>query len=204
MYGWGCKNLMSGDGLRWFVSDFMDNIRHSPWDYILMLSISISILKESEIFNFRNKKIYLKQKKAYFLVGLLIAIIAALIIICYFLPGNVLLNAFGSFKNSPLQHGLFPIIAIIIIILSLVYGYASGRFTGLDEIIRALVVLLMNISAYFVTFIIASQLYAIVLYSFFNTDMTGGSNSSVYCLLIAGCLFYIPWLLHVIYAYRKS
>lgn len=200
MYGWGCKNLTSGDGLRWFVSNFMNNIRQSPWDYILMLSVTVSIFKESEIVNFRNKKIYLKQKRAYFLVGILLTVISALIIIFNILPGNVLLNAFGTFENSPLQNGLFPIISIVIIIISLVYGYASGRFSGLDEMIRALVALLANISAFFVTFIIASQLFAIIKYSFLNLDMANG----VYIILLYAILYYLPWLLHVVYAYRKS
>lgn len=196
--------MISGDGLRWFVANFMDNIRFSPWDYILMLSLTVSVVKESEIFSFRNKIISLKQKRAYYIVGILLAIIASLVIVCTILPGNVLLSAFGTFNNSPLQHGLFPIISIFIIVISLVFGFSTGRFASLEEMVRALVALLVNIASYFVSFLVASQLCAIIKFAFLNNDFTEGNGYFLYYFLLSIVLFYIPWLLHVIFAFRKS
>lgn len=202
IYGWGCRNLIDEDGLRWFVAHFMDNIIKGPIEYILLFDITIGTVVESEIFNFRRKKIYLKQKRAYMIVMVICLLILTSVFIMNILPGNLLLTAFGQFHNSPLQKGLIPLIALFFILMALVFGYASGRFSNFQDMSKAMTSVIVRTADYFTTFIIAAQLFAIL--DFTMVDSLGWTNDSSFikysCYFI---LFYCTWFFHLTAAYKK-
>ena len=202
IYDWQTNNLISANGLRWFVSNFMDNIKKGPWEYIILISFTISAIKESDILNLERNKIYLKQKRAYMftiLMGIIILFIMAALL---FMSGNLLLNAFGDFGYSPLQKGIIPIVLLSVILLSCTFGYASGRFANFEETINAMVRLLADIAAYFVTFLVASQLFAITDYVL--EDVPAWNDDNAFYHVVCFLVFWLPWILHVVYAYKRK
>ncbi len=201
VYDWRMNNLITQDGFRWFVANFMNNIKNAPWEYVILISCTVSIVAESEILNLKKKKIYLKQKRAYMVVAMLAMVFMAIAITLYLLPGNMLMTAFGTFRNSPLQHGIIPIILMSVIALAVTFGYASGRFVNFEDMMKAMVKLIVNIAEYFITFIIAAQLFAVIDYV--ATEAYEWNDSDSICRIFAHVsLFWIPWIIHVINAYR--
>ena len=203
VYGWQMNNLISENGLRWFIAYFMLNIKQAPWEYIILFSCTISIVKESDILNLKRKQIFLKQKRAYMFTVMMAGAIIIFMTVFMLMSGNMVLSAFGTFNNSPLQNGLVPIFLFFIILLSITFGYASGRFANFEEMIKASVNLIANIAGYFVTFIIAAQLFAIINYVLFDAQPWTDRMTTIY-YTVAFIVFWIPWILHVFYAYKKK
>ncbi len=202
LFGEGCRNLIDGDGLRWFVANFMKNIKQAPWEYIFLITLTISVVKEAEILEFYKKTMSLKRKRAYMIVIALTVIVLALVIIVNLLPGNILLTAFGRYGNSPLQNGLIPLLALFLVFVSLVFGYTSGRFYGFEDMSKALSALMAKITDYLVTLIVAAQLAAVVEFAFGDLPLWQ-NNAALINALLHCLLFYLPWGLHVICAYRR-
>lgn len=203
VYGWQMNNLISENGLRWFIANFMLNIKQAPWEYIILSSCTISIVKESDILNFKRKQIFLKQKRAYMFTVMTAVAIVIFIMAFMFMSGNMVLSAFGTFNNSPLQNGLVPIVLFFVILLSITFGYASGRFANFEEMVKAGVNLIANIAGYFVTFIIAAQLFAILNYVLFDAHVWNDKMMMIY-YVVAFIIFWLPWIVHVFYAYKKK
>ena len=203
VYGANCRNILSSEGMRWTVEMIMDNFNRSPWTYIVVGLASLSMIVESGIISGFSKQKYLRQRRAYMLVAVVMAVIAALALILYLLPGNSLLSAFGTFNNSALQRGLFPIIAVLLYMLSLIYAFAIGRFNDIEDVIKATVNITVRIPGYFITLFVASQLIAVILYSFFiDYNLSLPMPTSV--KILAVILYGIPLILHLLTLKQKQ
>ena len=203
VYGANCRNILSSEGMRWTVEMIMDNFNRSPWTYIVVGLASLSMIVEYGIISGFSKQKYLRQRRAYMLVAVVMAVIAALALILYLLPGNSLLSAFGTFNNSALQRGLFPIIAVLLYMLSLIYAFAIGRFNDIEDVIKATVNITVRIPGYFITLFVASQLIAVILYSFFiDYNLSLPMPTSV--KILAVILYGIPLILHLLTLTQKQ
>ena len=203
VYGWDCRNVLSADGLRWSISRFMIHLNNAPWEYVIMLTATISVITESSIVSNLAGSKNLKQKRAYMTVAVIIAVLILATTILSLLPGNILMSAFGTFSNSALQHGLFPIAVLMVYGIAVIYGYATGRFYNLRDIYSATVSLPVRISTYFITLFVTSQLVSLILYVFY-TDYHPGLERPFSITAIAFCLYWIPWMLHVYIAYKDK
>ena len=203
VYGANCRNILSSEGMRWTVEMIMDNFNRSPWTYIIVALASLSMIVESGIITGFSKQKYLRQRRAYMLVAGVLAVIAALALILYLLPGNTLLSAFGTFGNSALQRGLFPIIAVLLYLLSLIYAFAIGRFNDMEDVVKATVNITVRIPGYFITLFVASQLIAVILYSFF-IDYNLSLPMPTPVKLLAAVLYGIPLILHLLSLKQKQ
>ena len=203
VYGANCRNILSSEGMRWTVEMIMDNFNRSPWTYIVVALASLSMIVESGIITGFSKQKYLRQRRAYMLVAVVLALIAALTLILYLLPGNSLLSAFGTFSNSALQRGLFPIIAVLLYLLSLIYAFAIGRFNDMEDVVKATVNITVRIPGYFITLFVASQLIAVILYSFFidyNLSLPMPAPVKILSVILYGG----PLILHLISLKQKQ
>lgn len=195
VYGADCRNILSSEGIRWAVSAIMDNLRKSPWNYVLIATATLSMVVESGIISGFSKQKYLRQRRAYMLVTLALVGFAILVVLVCLFQKNTLLSAFGTFRNSALQRGLFPLVAFVVYLLALIYAYAIGRFNGVADVIKATVSLLARIADYFITLFFASQLVAVMLYAFY-TSFTPDQPLPLSMTCFAGALYGIPLLLH--------
>ena len=194
--------MLSGEGLRWLVSMIMDNFNRAPWGYVVLSTATVSVIAESGIITGFNKQKYLRQKRAYMLVLLILFLIAICVMVFTLLPGNVLMSAFGTFQNSAMQKGLFPMLAIAFYVIAVVYGYATGRFYNVDDIFRATVALPAKIAQYFITMFVASQFLSLLLFAF-CLDYTPGMDYPLPVLCLAVGLYVVPLLCHCFIAYEK-
>ncbi len=203
VYGWDCRNVLSADGLRWAIARFMIHLNAAPWGYFIMLTAAISVVKESAILEGLTGPKNLKQKRAYMLVAIIMIVLISLVVLMILLPGNLFLSAFGTFRNSALERGVFAILTIVVYAISVIYGYATGRFFNLRDIYMATVSLPQRMATYFITLFLTSQLVAFITYIFF-TNYHPGLDRPVSISSISFCLYWIPWLLYVTDAYKDK
>lgn len=137
MWGWGVKNLISPDGIRWMASNFIINIKQSPIGVVLLTLLAIGAVQKSGMWSMLSHKWSLKQKRAMSITLLVASLILLLVLGLTFIGDGVLLSPFGSISNSPLSDGLIWIIYVAVILLANIFGYTSGRFMTLADMLAA-------------------------------------------------------------------
>ena len=214
IYGWGMNSMLSTYGLRWMVAMGLENFKHAPVAEVLIGTMTLSTLSESGFLSacrslFSFKKSYsLKKKRAFQISMTVLFLLLLFIFIATFLPGAVLLSAFGTYQGSAIRMGLFPLILILFVSVGITYGYASGTFSNASDTIRSIVYLPSRIAAFFVTMLMASQLIGCFHYVFEDrmtqTLMEVYGVHITWHLILQIVLYIVPLTIHIISAYRHQ
>jgi len=72
-------------------------------------------------------------------------------------PHAVLLSATGQLFPSPFSRALVPILSFGLLLLSTVYGWASGRFTTFSDVIDSMAYGISQVAPLFVLYILLVQ-----------------------------------------------
>lgn len=166
VYDWGLHSLLDAEGLRWMLTHVLENLRLSPWAEVAMGLCTLSILTESglpQVFLprfWRKSRRSLKKLRALQVTAVCFVLFVLGILYFALVPSSPLLSALGRFSQSPLYFGLYPLIAMMLILLSVIYGYTSGRFLSFTDVVQALLYLPASIADYFLTLFMASQFVA--------------------------------------------
>lgn len=168
----GFRSVLSGEGLRWFFGSFVSNLLSplSVWLVLVFMAYgtyvysglkrAVSSLTHSERLNYRHRH-------ALYTVAVLACVIVFIIIVLAFVPHAVLLGISGSLFPSAFSSALIPIISFSLTVLSLVYGMASGRLSGLCDIYRSLYAGIYILAPFVPAYILAVQLYYTAEFVFF-------------------------------------
>ncbi len=186
IYGLSVNNLFSGDGIRWWVMNFIPNVRETPFAYIIVGLVSLSVLKESGLFYAFSRSASLRCKRALSLSILVFGLLCLALALMTLLPDAVLRNSFGSISNSPFTSGLFGMVCAIVLVVCNVYGLSSGNFINFDDTLKAHVSLLYRCLDYFISMALVGELMGCLDYTGLLTR-----PSSLY-EVVAWCLYLIP------------
>jgi len=213
IYGWGMNSMLSTYGLRWMVAMGLENFKHAPVEEVLLGTMTLSTLSESGFLSactslFSLKKSYsLKKKRAFQMSMIVLALLLVLIFTATFLPGAVLLSAFGTYQGSAIQMGLYPLVLLILVCVGITYGHASGTFSNASDTVRAIVFLPSRIATFFVTMFMASQLIGCFHYVFeekmTQTLIDVSGLQLTWHLVLQIILYCIPLAIHILLAYRR-
>ena len=115
----------------------MPNFASAPLAKIICALIAISGIKDCGILSAFSGHVSLKQRHALIITSVAIVILMACIAILAWLPGSILLSAFGTVEGAPLQKGWYGVTIITILIISSMYGYTSSRFARMSDWLQA-------------------------------------------------------------------
>ena len=192
IYGWGVYNLFSAGGMRWTVTNFIPNLSAAPFGTVFMGLVTLSVLFESGLPHTFGSKVTMKQKRALSLALLVLAIIAVILATLLFLPSAILLNPFGTFHDSPFVNGLYGIACTAAIVVSNVYGLASGRFSNLSDTLSAHTMLLAHCLPCVLSMMLTAELMGAVAYA--NLADPFGTTYA----LIAWVLYLLPFMVSLV------
>ncbi len=171
VYDWGLHSLLDAEGLRWMLTHVIDNVRQSPWVEIVMGLCSLSVLSESgllQVFTpcfWRRSQRSLKKMRALQVTAVCFVFLVLCTLYFVLMPTSPLLSAFGRFSQSPLYYGFYSLSLIVVTLLSVIYGYTSGRFLTLVEVAQAMVYVPVALAEYFITIFFAAQFVACLHYA---------------------------------------
>lgn len=186
IYGLQVNSLLSGDGIRWWVMNFIPNVSNAPFAYIIVGLMSAGVLKESGLLHAFGRNASLKCRRALSLSLLVFGLLCLTVAIMTVLPGAVLRNSFGSVTDSPFTCGLFGVVCAVVLVVCNVYGLSSGNFTNLDDTLKAHVSLPGSCLDYFISMVLVGELTGCL-------DYTGLlPQSSSWYGVVAWCLYLIP------------
>lgn len=198
VYGWGLRNLLCTDGIRWAVSSMVTNFTKSPLAETILLLLGCGVVIESGIIRSFSKasRSSLKRRRALILTGVVFALFVVAVSLLTFIPHAVLLSAFGTIGESPFAQGLLGLFFMGCMITGCSYGLFSGRFASLRDVLKAQMLLLVNSSSHFVLMLFVAELLACV-------DYTGLANVYDNGLLLF-VAYYVPLAVYVIAVYRRK
>lgn len=141
------KSLLNSDGIRWAVSNGVNNLGDAPIVGVMLTMVCLGVLWESGLvgtastvvreMKWSESGVSLKQRRALMLSIGVFELIIVVFLIMFLMPGALLLSAFGTFEASALSDGWVGLVALLIIIVSNVFGYSSGKLVKLSDFINA-------------------------------------------------------------------
>ena len=140
----GVQSLLSSEGIRWLFSSSVTMLLHPSLVWILLLSMAVGCLWKSGILTigfsglFRPKSCGYRERVALRLTLALLLFLLLILGALTLLPHAILLSSTGRLFPSPFSQAIVPVFTFLSIILSSVYGLASGRFASFSDVIDAL------------------------------------------------------------------
>lgn len=138
------RSLLGGEGIRWFFGQFINNITSPILGWIVLSAFALSAFLNSNILAVLRRMPHVgtlsfRQRYAFWLSLVVMAVIIVVIMLLTVVPQAILLSPTGSLFPGSFSRSIIPILALSVIVVSLVFGLASGRFHGVSQLYDALV-----------------------------------------------------------------
>lgn len=172
IYGLGeIQSLLDAEGIRWILGHVMENYVECPaLGIVLILFMGLGLAVHAGLYGVlrrlfqKEKQLSRKERRALTLALSVLGIYVAVVAISFFLPWNFMLSVTGSWLHSPFSKGLVYIVSIGIGLSAMVYGYVSGTFRRLSDVMVGMSLLISCKSSYFVTLFFVVQFFSLLIY----------------------------------------
>lgn len=155
-------SLTSPEGIRWFMSHFVDHLTSVWLVWLVLISITIGVVKQSRVLHFDHTQY--RQRTALRLMLIELCISAGIMLALTLLPHAILLNAVGTLFPGPFTHSLIPYICFSVMVMGMSYGIMSESIKGISQVYDAMNQGIRLLSPCFLFYILVMQLYTSILY----------------------------------------
>ena len=177
------RSVLSSEGIRWFFGSFVSNQLSPLLIYFIMAVMAVGACVRSRLYdalretlsNTRSSlttssnhqhKVHYREK-----VGLRIALVEFIVYVIIMIlltavPHAILLSVTGQLFPSSFSSSLIPSLSLIVTIMSLTYGVASGTIDSVAKMHKVLVGGLEVGSRLVPTYVVGIQLYMSIRYVF--------------------------------------
>ena len=166
------RSVLSGEGARWFVGSFTDNVSSPLLVWLLLCQVAYGALTHGGLWRavsrvVRHRQLDYRERHAFYAVVLLLAMTVAAVILLAFVPHAILLGVSGGLFPSPFSAGIMPVAAFSVTVLSVAYGVFSGVLVSVSDVFRCLYAGVVDSAPLIPLYILASQLYHTLVFVFF-------------------------------------
>lgn len=163
-------SLLSSEGVRWLMGQFAAMLA-TPWlSWLLLLSMAGGCLGQSGLFTCIISpftSLTYRQRIALRMTIVFLVLYIFVIILLTAIPHAVLLSATGRLFPSPFSRALVPILAFGLLLLSAIYGWASGRFTSIANVFDSLSSGIAGAAPLFILYVLIVQFVQSLHFVFF-------------------------------------
>ena len=154
------RSLLSGEGVRWFLGNFTNNVASTILVWIILIGLSWGAIRASNILQVfkRSHTLSYRERLGFRVVLIEIMIWFTVIALLSFIPHAAMLSITGQLFPSSFSKSIVPLIAFIALFSSITYGLIIGRFRKGNLIIVALSNGIKQIAPYIIIYIILVQL----------------------------------------------
>ncbi|MBR3858823.1 MAG: AbgT family transporter [Bacteroidaceae bacterium] len=158
-------NLLSGEGVRWFVRHSMDNVSAAPFAEVLLVLLAVGSLRSSGLWHALWHRASLVQRQRHaLLVALVVLAVCACIVLVGIVPGGNLLSVTGHIAGGPFASGWPFLLTLMVVFPCVVYGKMCGQWHTSKELYAGLASSVVSHAGCFITLVVASQLVAAIQY----------------------------------------
>lgn len=155
-------SLTSAEGIRWFTGHFVDHLTSSWLVWLVLISITIGVVKQSRVLHFDHTQY--RQRTALRLMLFELVVFVGIMLALTLLPHAILLNAVGAFIPGPFSQSIIPYICFSVMVMSMSYGIMSESIKGISQVYDAMNLGIRLLSPCFLFYILVMQLYTSILY----------------------------------------
>ena len=154
------RSLLSGEGVRWFLGNFTNNVASNILVWIILIGLSWGAIRASNILQVfkRSHTLSYRERLGFRIVLIEIMIWFIIIVLLSFIPHAAMLSITGQLFPSSFSKSIVPLIAFITLFSSITYGLIIGRLRKGNLIIEALSNGIKQIAPYIIIYIILVQL----------------------------------------------
>ena len=154
------RSLLSGEGVRWFLGNFTNNVASNILVWIILIGLSWGAIRASNILQVfkRSHTLSYRERLGFRIVLIEIMIWFIVIVLLSFIPHAAMLSITGQLFPSSFSKSIVPLIAFITLFSSITYGLIIGRLRKGNLIIEALSNGIKQIAPYVIIYIILIQL----------------------------------------------
>ena len=154
------RSLLSGEGVRWFLGNFTNNVASNILVWIILIGLSWGAIHASHILRVfkRSHTLSYRERLGFRVVLIEIMIWFIVIVLLSFIPHAAMLSITGQLFPSSFSKSIVPLIAFIALFSSITYGLIIGRLRKGNLIIEALSNGIKQIAPYIIIYIILVQL----------------------------------------------
>lgn len=154
------RSLLSGEGVRWFLGNFTNNVASNILVWIILIGLSWGSIRASNILQVfkRSHTLSYRERLGFRVVLIEIMIWGIVIVLLSFIPHAAMLSITGQLFPSSFSKSIVPLIAFIALFSSITYGLIIGRLRKGNLIIEALSNGIKQIAPYIIIYIILVQL----------------------------------------------
>ena len=154
------RSLLSGEGVRWFLGNFTNNVASNILVWIILIGLSWGSIRASNILQVfkRSHTLSYRERLGFRIVLIEIMIWGIVIVLLSFIPHAAMLSITGQLFPSSFSKSIVPLIAFIALFSSITYGLIIGRLRKGNLIIEALSNGIKQIAPYIIIYIILVQL----------------------------------------------
>lgn len=158
----GVRPLLSGEGIRWYFSHFVDLLASPLLVWLLLLSMAGGSFAKCGVLSPQGYR----DRLALRFVLILLTVYLLLVLFLTLAPHGVLLSATGRLFPSPFSRALVPIAAFGVLLSSVTFGLVSGRFRSAADVVASLSYGVATAAPLYVLYVLAVQLYHSLRYVF--------------------------------------
>ena len=154
------RSLLSGEGVRWFLGNFTNNVASNILVWIILIGLSWGGIRASNILQVfkRSHTLSYRERLGFRIVLIEIMIWFTIIALLSFIPHAAMLSITGQLFPSSFSKSIVPLIAFIALFSSITYGLIIGRLRKGNLIIEALSNGIKQIAPYIIIYLILIQL----------------------------------------------
>ncbi|MBO4826363.1 MAG: AbgT family transporter [Prevotella sp.] len=171
--GTSVRSLLAGEGVRWFFGRFVDNLATPLLVWLLLAALAYGALRSSGLLPTLRQLLSgprLPFRSRYGLTIVLVEVILVVVVMVLLtaIPHAVLLSATGHLFPSSFSRSLVPVVCFAVILVSVSFGLATGRFRSSDDVFNALSSGVASWLPLWLLYVLAVQFYCSVCYVFFG------------------------------------
>ena len=154
------RSLLSGEGVRWFLGNFTNNVASTILVWIILIGLSWGAIRASNILQVfkRSHTLSYRERLGFRVVLIEIMIWFTVIALLSFIPHAAMLSITGQLFPSSFSKSIVPLITFIALFSSITYGLIIGKLRKGNLIIEALSNGIKQIAPYIIIYIILVQL----------------------------------------------
>lgn len=179
------NSLLSGEGIRWLLRLFGNRMNSPLLLWLVLCAIAYGTFRDSGLWTtLRQRFVHaphtvpldFRQRLALRFVCVELLVFLVVILLLTTIPHALLVSVTGELFPSSFSQCLIPVLAFVVTVCSLSYGFINGQLTHLAGIYRALTSGVTSFAWLFPLYILASQLYHSVLFVFFYSSSVIASS----------------------------
>ena len=165
--GEGVRSLLSSEGIRFFFGGFVDMLRKPLLIWLLLLSMAWGCLRQCGLLQLFSAPLPPNRRhQTFILLSVMIVVYVGIVFLLTVTPQAVLLSATGQLWPSPFSHALVPIVAFVIILLSVAYGLLSRHFLSVADVCQSLIQGIASAAPLLLLYVLAMQLFGALRFVF--------------------------------------